>query len=371
MRFFSLPSASILCAIFSLWLSQISADEYTVKAGDTLIGIAKQHIKRAQNENPMSIQAFVNQVVNDNPTKFINANPDHLSPGVKLQIPDLRPLIQPEPVEVVADIPATTIKTTAVIGHVSKLSGQGWLLHTDETRQQLYVGLGVKQGDNILTNLQSRAQIEFIDGSNISLKQQSQIKISEYHWNQQDNSGRSIFNFLKGAFRAVSGLIAKNNQIDYSVITPVATIGVRGTNFGARLCNQEICELQSKDNNITISKGIYIGVLQGQIVAQSGEQQTQVKQGEAIYQKDALSQAKKVSNIPGLIFSAEELETYLPVQKKKKIEKTLKKTELPKKKEPFYGAFWLNSSGNVVKDGQGNCIRNGNYRKDHHVAECS
>ena len=288
---------------------------------------------------------------------------------MKLQIPDSKPLITPVPVSEIVNTPLTNPKSTPeIIGTVTKLNGQGWLLHPDESRQKLYIGLGVQQGDNILTNHQSTTEIEFLDGSSISLKQKSQIKINEYSWNQQNSSGRSIVNFLQGAFRAVSGLIAKNNELDYLVATPVATIGVRGTNFGARLCKQEICVVQSGDNNITISEGIYIGVLQGQIVAQSNNRETLVNEGEAIYQKNAASETKLVSNIPGLIFSTEELKTYLPA--KKIADKTLSKKKSRKKKAPFLGAFWLNSMGDVVKDSQGKCIRSSSYRKNHHVTEC-
>jgi hypothetical protein len=52
-------------------------------------------------------------------------------------------------------------------------------------------------------------------------------------------TSRAFFRLLKGGFRSVSGLIGKANHDDYRVSTPVATIGIRGTRYGARLCQGE------------------------------------------------------------------------------------------------------------------------------------
>lgn len=53
------------------------------------------------------------------------------------------------------------------------------------------------------------------------------------------DSSRAFFRLVKGGFRSVSGLIGKVNQDDYRVSTPVATIGIRGTRYGVRLCQGE------------------------------------------------------------------------------------------------------------------------------------
>lgn len=61
---------------------------------------------------------------------------------------------------------------------------------------------------------------------------------------QQDGSSsgtRAFYRLVKGGFRSVSGLIGKVNREDFRVSTPVATIGIRGTEWGARIC-QGGCE---------------------------------------------------------------------------------------------------------------------------------
>ena len=47
----------------------------------------------------------------------------------------------------------------------------------------------------------------------------------------------AFFRLLKGGFRAVSGLIGHTRREDYAVQTPVATIGIRGTDYEVRMCS--------------------------------------------------------------------------------------------------------------------------------------
>ena len=57
---------------------------------------------------------------------------------------------------------------------------------------------------------------------------------------QQDNqngASRAFFSLLKGGFRSISGLIGKVNHDDYQVTTPVATIGIRGTDYLVVICD--------------------------------------------------------------------------------------------------------------------------------------
>lgn len=49
-------------------------------------------------------------------------------------------------------------------------------------------------------------------------------------------TSRAFMSLLKGGFRSVSGLIGKLNREEYRITTPVATIGIRGTRYSARIC---------------------------------------------------------------------------------------------------------------------------------------
>ncbi len=358
----STPLARILSLFLILWFTPLAASEYIVKPGDTLTGIARQRISPDLQYNSPQVVQFINQVMQQNPLQFPQNNPNQLSIGMKLNLPDGNPVPEPKPEPVVETIPEIKVPEK-IMAQISRLKGTGWIMHSDESKEPLVVGQTVKQGDSIRTELDSQAVVEFADQASLTVKESSQVNIAEYHWDEQAGTGRSIINFLQGAFRAVSGLIGKKDPNDYAVNTPVATIGIRGTDFGARYCASSSCEIKTGENTVTLSQGIYIGVLDGQISSHSDGKETLVDAGEAIYQKDAQSPVKPIKNLPGIIFSEAEIKTYAPAPMT-----VIEPTKMDK--IPFYQAFWLNSQGNVMKDSQGNCIRSSDYRTDHHVVEC-
>ena len=53
----------------------------------------------------------------------------------------------------------------------------------------------------------------------------------------QSGVSRAFFSLLKGGFRSISGLIGKVNHDEYQVTTPVATIGIRGTDYLVVICD--------------------------------------------------------------------------------------------------------------------------------------
>lgn len=89
-------------------------------------------------------------------------------------------------------------------------------------------GMTVTTGDN------SRVVMKFEDGQVIALNANTSFKIDQFHFDQaRPEKSSMIFSLLKGAMRAVTGLIAKNNTNAFALHTPAATIGIRGTDFMA------------------------------------------------------------------------------------------------------------------------------------------
>ena len=89
-------------------------------------------------------------------------------------------------------------------------------------------GMTVTTGDN------SRIVMKFEDGQVIALNANTSFKIDQYHFEQaKPQKSSMIFSLLKGAMRAITGLIAKDNTNAFTLHTPSATIGIRGTDFMA------------------------------------------------------------------------------------------------------------------------------------------
>lgn len=91
-------------------------------------------------------------------------------------------------------------------------------------------------GDSLNT-ADGRVQLRFADGASMSLVPGSQFRIDAFRFSERGNglgSGDGVaMTLIKGALRTVTGLLGKENYRQYRLETSVATIGVRGTEYGA------------------------------------------------------------------------------------------------------------------------------------------
>lgn len=97
--------------------------------------------------------------------------------------------------------------------------------------------------DLLQTDDKTQAEIVFTDNTLITFQVSTKFSVAEYVMKSKDKNGsvgKSVMNLIEGGFRTVTGLIAKNNPSDYSVNTPVATIGVRGTDYQVQIKNGEL-----------------------------------------------------------------------------------------------------------------------------------
>ncbi|HKI63874.1 MAG TPA: FecR family protein, partial [Burkholderiales bacterium] len=99
----------------------------------------------------------------------------------------------------------------------------------DGQQRPLAKGAELQNGDTIRTN-DGRAQIRFPDGAYVSLQPNTVFGVKEYNYEgKTDGKERGFFSLLKGAMRAVTGLIGRVNRSTYQITTPTATVGIRGT----------------------------------------------------------------------------------------------------------------------------------------------
>jgi hypothetical protein len=88
--------------------------------------------------------------------------------------------------------------------------------------------------DQLITDDKTQAEIVFTDNTLMTFREKSQYSIDQYSYKPKQKSGsvgKYIMSITAGGFRTITGLIAKNNPNDYQVNSPVATIGVRGTDY--------------------------------------------------------------------------------------------------------------------------------------------
>ncbi len=97
----------------------------------------------------------------------------------------------------------------------------------------------IYMNDTLITEAKSEAQIIFTDNSTMTFRPDTKLYINQYNYepktkddkSDKKSTGKYIMDLVTGGFRTITGLVAKNNPNDYQVNTPVATIGVRGTEY--------------------------------------------------------------------------------------------------------------------------------------------
>lgn len=84
----------------------------------------------------------------------------------------------------------------------------------------------------ITTGDKSYAVLKFEDGQVVAMQSNSSFHVREYRYEpKQMDKSSIIFSMLKGGMRFVTGLIGQRNKDAFSLSTPNATIGIRGTEF--------------------------------------------------------------------------------------------------------------------------------------------
>ncbi len=99
----------------------------------------------------------------------------------------------------------------------------------DAQPRTLKVGSPIFINDIISTGPKSRVEIKMIDDTVLTLSSRTQFFVMQYRF--KDNEGDALLRLISGTFRAVTGKLAKLENRPFKVVTHVATIGVRGTDF--------------------------------------------------------------------------------------------------------------------------------------------
>jgi hypothetical protein len=78
----------------------------------------------------------------------------------------------------------------------------------------------------------------------MNMRPNSELKIEAYQFRKESpKDDNAVFHLIKGAFRTVTGLIGKRgNPGAYKLRAAAATLGIRGTDFTTRICEDKECQ---------------------------------------------------------------------------------------------------------------------------------
>jgi len=112
---------------------------------------------------------------------------------------------------------------------------------TSGVERSMTQGDSVYVEDQVTTGDRSFAILQFIDGAKVTVRPNSKIMIEQYVFNGGDEDAATL-NLMVGGLRIITGAMAKTKPESYKLKTPVALMGVRGTEFAVMLCGDQICD---------------------------------------------------------------------------------------------------------------------------------
>lgn len=161
-----------------------------------------------------------------------------------------------------ACIPAAQAATA---GQITHLSGTLSAKRTDGSSKLLSVKSDIMEGDTLTTEADTYARIKFGDGGEVVMRPGTQLKIESYAYNPaKPESDSVVMNMFKGGLRAVTGLLGKRSRDKISFQTETATIGIRGTHFGALLCQND-CGAVATTTGVPPPNGLHVDVTNGAV----------------------------------------------------------------------------------------------------------
>jgi hypothetical protein len=185
--------------------------------------------------------------------------------------------------------PVAGFAQSAPAGTVTLLNGTAQATGLSVPVHPLNKGDSIYPGDVVETAAGSYALIRFTDQGSVLLRPQSRFQVENYKYGaaapaaapapaapapqggalaplQASSAGTgdsSFFRLLKGGLRAVSGLIAHADYGHYRMSTPVATMGIRGTDYEIAICDSGCASDPNITNVVPAGKDLNGAVLSG------------------------------------------------------------------------------------------------------------
>jgi hypothetical protein len=144
---------------------------------------------------------------------------------------------------------AASVQVTSVTGSVTAQTGTG-------PEQRLRAGDILAQRAVVATGQGSTVVLRFDDGQVVALKSLSRFTVESYNFDPKNpGAGEIIMSLFSGGMRAITGLVGNTNRSAFALKTPVATIGIRGTDFFAALYQGLYAHPSSGAIGVTSTKG--------------------------------------------------------------------------------------------------------------------
>lgn len=214
-----------------------------------------------------------------------------------------------------------TARAGEVAGTVMQLSGPMMAKKADGKVKILALKSEIESGDTLVTEKNTYALVKFIDNSEITLKPATILVVEQFAFKpDQPDADRASFSLLTGGLRSQSGMLGKRNREKFALKTPVATIGIHGTNFIVQYLNPAAGPVAPAATapvlpvvptpvatglspGVTQPPGLYVQVLAGQIYVGNTAGQQNFSAGQFGFTPTSVTAPVVVPPTPAIQFS--------------------------------------------------------------------
>jgi hypothetical protein len=178
--------------------------------------------------------------------------------------------------------------SAASAGEVEFARGVGFAQTPGQAARILGKGTAFNEGDTLSTAAGASAIIRMQDGTRMTLRPGTDMVVQRFQYKEGASNNSMVMQLFSGGLRAITGLISKGSPDAARLQTKTATIGIRGTDFDARLCqrdcNAESAKVQEKAQVNTVQASAKLVATQGEIMAVDGAgARRRLVDGAAIY----------------------------------------------------------------------------------------
>ncbi|MEA3497476.1 MAG: FecR domain-containing protein [Campylobacterota bacterium] len=155
----------------------------------------------------------------------------------------------------------------ASVGNITSFKGSV-SVSRDSAEIRAKIHLPIEKSDVISTKNNSNAIIKFNDNTIVTIGKKSSLIVEDYVYDSiNTKNSKTQFNFIKGTFKCVTGIIGDINSKNFKLKTNSALLGIRGTvTLGDQkliACTKGSINVESKGKSVVVNAGEYVETIIG------------------------------------------------------------------------------------------------------------
>lgn len=121
---------------------------------------------------------------------------------------------------------------STIVGEATMVIGIAKIVGSDGNTRLVERGSAIRVGERVQTQPGGHVHLRFVDGGRLSIRPSSSLQVEDYsHSEQQPTLGAIRFRLEEGVVRSITGSWGEAARDRFRLNTPVAAIGVKGTDF--------------------------------------------------------------------------------------------------------------------------------------------